>query len=1156
MTLQSGNPFDEDLTADMDDNESFSLESVDLFEFQGEEDSPIARLKTIILSIDWEITDDILCQLEDELVDLSDIWADDKIKQIYIQGLRKIGKYIYREKANAHPDSIKLLITFFHNLEKISSSEEAMSEEEQKKLLLQDVKKFDRLKSHITPSDATSESSVPIKDAQVLDTEEDALQLGNLKAQIHGIDREISDSQLQSVSDEVQHLETVFSKSKAKLILLQGISALVSYINKKGNNSNSKSFKLLHSFYSVLEKNCSSKLPTAEKNSLLLEEVAKFKDFKVEIAQESMESVVQSGAIPSSKPSAPAQVSSPDATGSALPVDPEKSEKQVEADVESRLDSVFGDSVGDQSEEATNQDMALEGVDVETEADDDSDEDALPYEDGGVAPALAEVDEESSFSVEKLAGDLAEFAQFDEPEEETLQSSDSLYDEDVTANVDDDFEDNLLFDDVAPALSEESENDNPDPEDSHDELSVQEGEQSGTEDLDNKLDAFFDDEVQISSNEWDTENPTSSNDDPVFANDTDSSYPVPGVDVETEADDDSDEDALLFKDGELAPALTEGSDSEEIVEVIQQDDEIEADSILAEKNIDSLLTNDDTVIASSDEFNENEQETDEEPFLSADLFPEDSQDDIEVGLSDDSVQSPADVVLEKSIEENLSFFDDDVDAPPVVDDEEENDDSEIALSFLDDDSPAPALDDIAESAIQNEINEEDITDVALSFLDDEVSSSKLEGFDERIIEEGEAEAVEEEETGDVDISAFDETVVVPERDDTEKAITEVNANDESVETQLSFLDENSAEPKLDTGTEEFLSDGIDISEEIEGESTLSFDTDDVLTADIVGEPDPISEDTTDGEDLLAFIDDDSETDNKRIADGSVDTLKEETSDEIEFTVPQEVSVASATALAAASVVSKVKDSLPPVTDEVVESSVSSKEETTVIEEPIPQKEEIVFEAVADDVKIDVLPGEKFADSEDIDQPQLDEIVDISEEKELTDKPFIQIKGLAGLVDSFNESPTEDKLKNVLAELNHSRNKASATSTDKIFLQLLSTICQNVQENPAEAGDPRLNLMGEVMSGIRLNILSDMAMSKVQDKLLFCVSQVLLLKNSNNNNLSQRVENKETVSVKSRTEGIAEVSEEQLKSIVHEELANLKSTFLEEISTIREGFVEK
>ncbi len=55
----------EDLTRFAD--ESFDTDDIDLFEFTGDDDSPLTRLKSIILSLDWEISDDILDELAEEV---------------------------------------------------------------------------------------------------------------------------------------------------------------------------------------------------------------------------------------------------------------------------------------------------------------------------------------------------------------------------------------------------------------------------------------------------------------------------------------------------------------------------------------------------------------------------------------------------------------------------------------------------------------------------------------------------------------------------------------------------------------------------------------------------------------------------------------------------------------------------------------------------------------------------------------------------------------------------------------------------------------------------------------------------------------------------------------------------------------------------------
>ena len=149
MERYTDSQYDDDLTIGADDyDDSFETTDIDLFEFGGDDDSPISRLKTLVLSIDWEITDEVLLQFHDEVIDLKDIWANDKINMVYLQALEKIGMYIYKEKADSHPNSIKLLLSMYYNLERIVLSEE-LSAAEKKQILLDDVRRFEKLKKLI-----------------------------------------------------------------------------------------------------------------------------------------------------------------------------------------------------------------------------------------------------------------------------------------------------------------------------------------------------------------------------------------------------------------------------------------------------------------------------------------------------------------------------------------------------------------------------------------------------------------------------------------------------------------------------------------------------------------------------------------------------------------------------------------------------------------------------------------------------------------------------------------------------------------------------------------------------------------------------------------------------------------------------------------------
>ena len=285
--------YDDDLTIGSDDyDDSFQTPDIDLFEYAGADDSPISRLKSLVLSIDWEITDEVLLQFNEELLDLKDVWAGDQIKQVYLQALEKISKYIYREKADANPNSIKLLLSLYYNLEKIVSSAE-ITEEEKKQLLLEDVRNFEKLKHQIKKmvkgkkNKGGTAGPRPKTGMGDQGTPSLANALTTLKAVILGIDWEITEKELLALQQEVGRLHEVFLASRPKLIFLQGIGTLGAYIRNKKSNAHADAFKLLHSFFAGLEQIVNTPLSLAEEKAILMPEVAKFNTFK-EIISTSM----------------------------------------------------------------------------------------------------------------------------------------------------------------------------------------------------------------------------------------------------------------------------------------------------------------------------------------------------------------------------------------------------------------------------------------------------------------------------------------------------------------------------------------------------------------------------------------------------------------------------------------------------------------------------------------------------------------------------------------------------------------------------------------------------------------------------------------------------------------------------------------------------
>ena len=405
--------YDDDLTLSNDVyDESYYSDADDLFEFSTDDESPISRLKSLVLSIDWEITDEVLLQFNEELLDLRGIWAGESINLVYIQALEKISKYIYQNKADSHPNAIKLLLTFYYNLEKIVSSQD-LSEGQKKDILMEDVRKFENLKRQIKHkpfSVSSREPERPQSQPRKMTTEasgED--QLLNLKAIVLGIDWEITDQDLTDLRREVFRLEDKFSKSRPKLILLQGIGTLAAYIKVKKSNAHPDAFKVMQLFYESLERIVQEPMTLEAEKVILFPAVEKFNSFKAllgpTISPESMikkddETVERFGSASDASTISPAlaDVSEEEAVGFQAEKEAMALGLKDSGGVATHIDNFFGGSFSTQSfaEEAAKEqekieagtvistftedegvtvekDLALQGIDVGSDDEDEFD---------------------------------------------------------------------------------------------------------------------------------------------------------------------------------------------------------------------------------------------------------------------------------------------------------------------------------------------------------------------------------------------------------------------------------------------------------------------------------------------------------------------------------------------------------------------------------------------------------------------------------------------------------------------------------------------------------------------------------------------------------------------------------------------------------------
>ena len=783
--------YDDDLTVGMDEKEDlFDTGFVDLFEYSGDDESPIARLKTIVLSIDWEINDQVLTQFNEELIDLKDIWGGDAIKLVYIQALEKIGKYIYQQKSDAHPNAIKLLLSFYYNLEKIVLNED-LTEEEKKEILREDVRKFDQLKQQIgrTPQTLTGsgKKSVTVDEepATINELGGSPPVLFNLKACILGMDWEITERELSDLSREIKTLEDEFAGSKPKMLFLQGIGALGGYIKLKKSNAHADAFKLLYSFYEGLENVVVNELSLEEEKKILLPQVEKFEAFKKTIA-----STISPGTT-SEEPDqgddtdyddsiAPAFADVPEDTKGFQAEDERDTLGEGDSqDMEGRLDSFFTDETDKGSEPekpvvlasetlpkeaqeridsffseendaeelavSVSTEDALRGVDVETEADDDSDEDALPIQgDGALAPALAESEdkEEHGFNPDLSA----------------------IEKEGVRKDV-----------------------------------GVSEVEESVGDFLKESGDEPFDDESHAA---------------------------LAGVNVETEADDDSGEAPLPKIDDEIAPALFGGEDEEEVFA------ETEANTAINDQ-IAGFFDDEETPHAETVESGE---QTPEDIESRLDSFFDESPLESELQPEPDHIEEEVTTDLENEID---SFFGEEdsgenlfraapEEEPTVssMDADVEPESHELATEIEGDDSAVYSPGEDAEDEFTIELDDEKDEEITFEPADEE--DEETEGELPVAILEGEESIVDD------DLSSFGSG---SDEKDFFAAIDE--RVDEPGEFQMEILDETdeledsavTVEPEVESASEEVEEVEIPDEEEEETEEEeepFTFSSDDNL----------------------------------------------------------------------------------------------------------------------------------------------------------------------------------------------------------------------------------------------------------------------------------------------------------------------------------------
>ena len=118
---------------------------------KGHSKDPLDELKSLVMSIEWEITDDVMERFLSQIDSLKTRFGEDRILIMFLQLLGSLGLYVKTNKGKAHPIAFKLLNSVYNSFENAASPGK-ISPSEKKKLLYLELNKYKELKKELTES--------------------------------------------------------------------------------------------------------------------------------------------------------------------------------------------------------------------------------------------------------------------------------------------------------------------------------------------------------------------------------------------------------------------------------------------------------------------------------------------------------------------------------------------------------------------------------------------------------------------------------------------------------------------------------------------------------------------------------------------------------------------------------------------------------------------------------------------------------------------------------------------------------------------------------------------------------------------------------------------------------------------------------------------
>ena len=114
----------------------------------GETADPLDELNSLVMSIEWEITDDLMGRFVSQVESLKERYREDRILVMFLQLLGSLGLYVKSNKAGAHPTAFGLLNSVYASFANAARPGN-ISSSEKKKLLYIELNKYKELKEQI-----------------------------------------------------------------------------------------------------------------------------------------------------------------------------------------------------------------------------------------------------------------------------------------------------------------------------------------------------------------------------------------------------------------------------------------------------------------------------------------------------------------------------------------------------------------------------------------------------------------------------------------------------------------------------------------------------------------------------------------------------------------------------------------------------------------------------------------------------------------------------------------------------------------------------------------------------------------------------------------------------------------------------------------------